>query len=72
MSRPLQGTESRATHWPSELKDQPMLTVAIVATLSATALAIATAVAYHIEAGDARRQRAVTRLRAEHLRRRRF
>ena len=49
-----------------------MLTIAIVTTLSATALAIATAVAYHIEAGDARREKAVTRLRAEHLRRRKF
>lgn len=48
-----------------------MLTISILATLAATILLIATMVAFHIEAGDARRKRAVARLRAEHLRRRR-
>ena len=47
-----------------------MFAVAIVTTLGATAALIVTAVAYHIEAGDARRDRAIARLQSSHLRRR--
>ena len=47
-----------------------MFVLAIIAILSATAMLIATAVAYHIEAGDVRRDRALARMRVNHLRQR--
>ena len=47
-----------------------MITIAVLATLAATAVLIATMVAYHIETNDARRERSLARMRADHLRRR--
>ena len=49
-------------------RDIPMLLIAILATLGATVAVIATTIAYHIEAGDARRDRNFARLRSAHLR----
>ena len=45
-----------------------MLTFAIIATITATAAMIGTAVLYHIEAGDVRRERSLAKLRTNHLR----
>lgn len=47
-----------------------MLLIAILATLGATVAMIATTIAYHIEAGDARRDRTFARLQSSHLRHR--
>ena len=47
-----------------------MFTFAIIATLTATAMLIATAIAFHAEASGARRDRSLARLRANHVRRR--
>ena len=47
-----------------------MITIAVVTTLVATVTLIGTMIAYHVEANDARRDRALARMRAEHLRRR--
>lgn len=47
-----------------------MITIAIVATVAATVTLIATMLAYHVEANDARRERALARMKADHLRRR--
>lgn len=47
-----------------------MIAIAVVATLAATAMLIATMIAYHMEADGARRDRALARMRADHLRRR--
>ena len=47
-----------------------MLSIALLSTLLATAVLIATAIALHIEASDHRRERAVARSRADYLRRR--
>ena len=49
-----------------------MITIAILATLAATALLIATAVAYHVQLGDERQHRAVAKMKSNHLRRRGF
>ena len=47
-----------------------MITIAVVATVAATVTLIGTMIAYHVEANDARRDRALARMRADHLRRR--
>ena len=47
-----------------------MFALAILTVAAATAMLIATAVAYHIEAGDARRERSLARMRVSHLRQR--
>ena len=47
-----------------------MLTIAILSTLAAAALLIATVVAMHVDAGDDRRRRALAKQRSGHLRRR--
>ena len=47
-----------------------MITIAVVATVAATLTLIGTVIAYHVEANDARRDRALARMRADHLRRR--
>ena len=47
-----------------------MITLAVVATVVATLTLIGTMVAYHVEANDARRDRALARMRADHLRHR--
>ena len=47
-----------------------MVAIAVVATVTATLTLIGTMIAYHVEANDARRDRAIARMRAEHLRRR--
>ena len=47
-----------------------MITVAVISTVAATVVLIATMVAYHVEANDVRRERSLARLRADHLRRR--
>ena len=47
-----------------------MITVAVVATIAATGVLIATMVAYHVETNGVRRERALARMRADHLRRR--
>ena len=49
-----------------------MTTIAIIATLAATVTLIATAVAFHIEAGDERRSRQLAKLKTNHLRGRRY
>lgn len=49
-----------------------MTTVAIIATLAATITLIATAIAYHVEAGDERRSRQLAKLKSDHLRGRRY
>lgn len=49
-----------------------MFTIAILTTLAATALLIATAVAYHVQLSDERRTRAVARMKSVHLRHRGF
>ena len=47
-----------------------MITIAVIATVAATVVLIATMVAYHVETNDIRRERSMARLRADHLRRR--
>lgn len=47
-----------------------MITIAVLATIAATVVLIATMVAYHVEANDMRRERSLARMRADHLRRR--
>lgn len=47
-----------------------MITIAIVATVAATVTLIGTMVAYHVDANDARRDRALARMKADHLRHR--
>ena len=49
-----------------------MTTIAIIATLTAAATLVATAIAFHIEAGDERRSRQLARLKSDHLRGRRY
>ena len=47
-----------------------MTTIAIIATLAATVTLIATAIVYHVEAGDERRSKQLARLKSDHLRER--
>ena len=47
-----------------------MLSLAVLSTLSATAVLIATAVVLHVETSDTRREKALARSRADYLRRR--
>ena len=47
-----------------------MVTVAVLATIAATAVLVATMVTYHVETNDVRRQRSIARMRAGHLRHR--
>ena len=47
-----------------------MIALAVVATVVATLTLIGTMIAYHVEANDARRDRALARMRADHLRHR--
>lgn len=49
-----------------------MTTIAIVATLAATVTLIATAIVYHLEAGEERRSKQLARLKSDHLRGRRY
>lgn len=49
-----------------------MITVALIATLTATVTLIATAIAYHLSASDERRSKQLARLRTDHLRGRRY
>ena len=47
-----------------------MLAIAILTTLVATAMLIATAITFHAGAGEDRRRRVLARQRSDHLRRR--